>query len=906
MTFQVHIKIGKWYKDDWDPAFVRNYHRDSTVELWIARENQPSQLVYSLTDYDLANSDDGLNPANPFARYGKIWLLPYDTGRHNTVTYADTYTWYDELIVSRRRIADPSVATPNPPDSTTVSGANVSWRSNSNGTESQFKVERCTGFRYDCDYSQAFTQIGIVNTGVTNFTDLTAAAATPYTYRVRATNSSGDSAYTNGQDNTPGVPVDLIATTGSNQVNLSWTDTSESEQGFGIERCAGTLTAASGQASGSCFGSSAVFAPVGQVGPASGIGSRVSFTDTTATGGSTYTYRVRSFNAAGSRKAWDTDNTAYSNSQQAVGTALPPPPPPVCNAPNTMVNGVCTPPTPPPPTCNPPNTIVNGVCTPPLPPPPPTCNPPNTLVNGVCTPPTPPPPVCNPPNTIVNGVCTPPTPPPGGFAGLPAGIGWHELAGTALSTSSYAVCPANNFGSDFYLFRDRCSGIYAFSGSFPDPINNRLILWGGGHGDYSGNELYAINLTANPVTRTRLSNPTVPTVCWPTNCTPRNPNVEEIPTYPINTITRDSAGVVTITTATWPMNFTVGTKVRVSWVGLGFDAAVSEQDPGAGPNSGITVTAVSGDKKTITLTYDNPVMNSPLTASAPSSSSAQVDEWSNTVYTGAPNARHTYNSMVFDPNLNKMVFCGGSLAAMGFLGTGCYSLDNITSMTGDFSTNNPQWTRHFLTPTPSGAYPARSDMPCMDYDPNSKLHIYYDEFDLHAIDFGQNKSVRLTQSANLSAYHMTCVVDPNLHMLYMMGEYNGAFIKAVDISSCAGGISSCAQNLTFQDWTGASSGCSSLATGVAPGLAYDPVGRQVVGIPGGTQSNSVMGSAVYYTAVPDSAAKKFTCTAVTAPGNVPPAASANGIYGRFRYFPGPDVFMLDYAPNQNVWFLRIR
>ncbi len=98
MTFQVHVKIGTWYLND------MNYHMDSTIELWIARENQPSQLVNSWTEYDLANEE-------PLAKYGKVWLLPYHTGKDNTQVHAVGYVWYDELIVSTNRIADPSSIT---------------------------------------------------------------------------------------------------------------------------------------------------------------------------------------------------------------------------------------------------------------------------------------------------------------------------------------------------------------------------------------------------------------------------------------------------------------------------------------------------------------------------------------------------------------------------------------------------------------------------------------------------------------------------------------------------------------------------------------------------------------------------------------------------------------------------
>jgi hypothetical protein len=107
MTFQIHVKIGTWYKND------KKYHRDSTIQLWVAEEWRPSQLVIDFSPtsgdaggYDLANED-------PTNKYGKIWLTPYHTHKDGTQVHPTMYTWYDELIVSRKKIADPA-ASPRP------------------------------------------------------------------------------------------------------------------------------------------------------------------------------------------------------------------------------------------------------------------------------------------------------------------------------------------------------------------------------------------------------------------------------------------------------------------------------------------------------------------------------------------------------------------------------------------------------------------------------------------------------------------------------------------------------------------------------------------------------------------------------------------------------------------------
>ena len=112
MTFQVRIKIGTWYTNN------NIYKHDSTVQLWVAEEGKPSVLVIDFSPHDSACAAQQVSiPAcqtgydlvrvnTPLAKYGKVWLLPYNTGKIATVSYPVAYTWYDELIISRQRILD--------------------------------------------------------------------------------------------------------------------------------------------------------------------------------------------------------------------------------------------------------------------------------------------------------------------------------------------------------------------------------------------------------------------------------------------------------------------------------------------------------------------------------------------------------------------------------------------------------------------------------------------------------------------------------------------------------------------------------------------------------------------------------------------------------------------------------
>ena len=93
LTFQVEIKTGPRVNDEFTNSFVT---------LWIARDGQASQQVFLWGPYKLSAGAPGDNQ-----RFGKVWLLPYDTGKDATVTNPVAYTWYDELIISTNKIADP-------------------------------------------------------------------------------------------------------------------------------------------------------------------------------------------------------------------------------------------------------------------------------------------------------------------------------------------------------------------------------------------------------------------------------------------------------------------------------------------------------------------------------------------------------------------------------------------------------------------------------------------------------------------------------------------------------------------------------------------------------------------------------------------------------------------------------
>lgn len=170
---------------------------------------------------------------------------------------------------------------------------NLTW-ADASSNETSFKVERSVN-------GSGFVQIGAVGANATGYADLTTIAGTAYAYRVRASNSVGDSAYSNtatantpAAPTAPSAPVALTASApSSTQVNLSWADTSANESGFRVERS----TSGGGFVEIAALGANAA-----------------SFADFTATAGTAYAYRVKAYNGIG--------DSGYSNTATVTTPAL--------------------------------------------------------------------------------------------------------------------------------------------------------------------------------------------------------------------------------------------------------------------------------------------------------------------------------------------------------------------------------------------------------------------------------------------------------------------------------------------------------------------------------------------------------------------------------------------------------
>jgi chitodextrinase len=84
-----------------------------------------------------------------------------------------------------------------------------------------------------------------------------------------------------------------------------------------------------------------------------------------------------------------------------------------------------------------------------------------------------------------------------GGGGIPGGLGWYQIPNTTMSS----IAPTY---SDIQAVQGATCVVDCWGSGLADTKRQRLIVWGGGHNGYYGNEVYSLNLTANPITMTLL------------------------------------------------------------------------------------------------------------------------------------------------------------------------------------------------------------------------------------------------------------------------------------------------------------------------------------------------------------------------------------------------------------------
>ncbi len=213
------------------------------------------------------------------------------------------------VAINTLTIAEPTLLTVTRVNETRV---DLSW-SDSNTDETNFRVERG-----DANCAN-FTEIATPT--ATSYTDNNLGTGTTYCYRVRAYKTAVNEWYTVYSTTDTAVTSILVpaavsaSAPNTTQVTVSWTDTTVSETGFEVDRCAGT---------GCDFSTKDTFT----------VGTGVtSYDDNTVFYATDYSYRVRAINTT---EPWTSE---YGTSSSVTTPALAPPTSLIASRANeTMIN----------------------------------------------------------------------------------------------------------------------------------------------------------------------------------------------------------------------------------------------------------------------------------------------------------------------------------------------------------------------------------------------------------------------------------------------------------------------------------------------------------------------------------------------------------------------------------------
>ncbi|MGB9405461.1 MAG: IPT/TIG domain-containing protein [Candidatus Acidiferrales bacterium] len=246
---------------------------------------------------------------------------------------------------------------------------------------------------------------------------------------------------------------------------------------------------------------------------------------------------------------------------------------------------------------------------------------------------------------------------------------------------------------------------------------------------------------------------------------------------------------------------------------------------------------------------------------------------------GSPSSRHTYGSLVYLPNLDKMyAFSGYVACSTGEAESDTWLLDLPTLVSGS---GNP-WTQMNPTTVPNGS----AGVSAAAYDPNTELVFMWDTSDgLWSFNPSTDTYTELNETPTTT--HAYGALDPTRKQIVTFGDGQ---VQKVSIAS--------GSNYSVSTLTG--SGCTGLMSSVGPGLAYDPVLDRIVGWPD-------FGGTVYiYDEDTDS------CTTQSYSASSPPdsahtgsPSTSNGTYGRFQYFPALGAYGLINDYNIDAHTLRL-
>jgi hypothetical protein len=229
---------------------------------------------------------------------------------------------------------------------------------------------------------------------------------------------------------------------------------------------------------------------------------------------------------------------------------------------------------------------------------------------------------------------------------------------------------------------------------------------------------------------------------------------------------------------------------------------------------------------------------------------------------GNPASRHTYDGLTFLPSRGVLVAQGGATAGAG----------NGSEVTWAFDPGKREWTNR------SASGPSPKQECCnftMDCDRSTGKIVLRTTSSIWSYDYDKNTWSKKMDWA-LPSRPRASRVDPKRGLFFSLG--NGDFL-AYDIAG---------DRDVTQAWKTA--GGDSILAAYGPAMDYDAKSGKIVAWNGGSPYALDLDTKVW--------------TKLSAAG-APPKGGEWGTYGRFRYLPEDNVFILVNSVDENVYFYKM-
>ena len=241
---------------------------------------------------------------------------------------------------------------------------------------------------------------------------------------------------------------------------------------------------------------------------------------------------------------------------------------------------------------------------------------------------------------------------------------------------------------------------------------------------------------------------------------------------------------------------------------------------------------------------------------------------------GAPGSRHTYDSLEYVPSLDRFCsFVGGSDYPSGNdRGKGQLNCFNFDVNGWERKAETPDGASIADTIGPKAAYDSVTDKVFVQGGPRGPFSSYSPASNSWSIHIS---------STGWIPYHSTTAIDPNRRKMVFVGQGEQWIVDLKNPSAAASRLNA--------------SGGSAVINPNGPGLEYDPVSDRIVAWAGGASVYTLNLDTLTWTQLPPAATNTVT----------PTGANSTGTYGRFRYIPSKNVYIVVNNIDENVYFYKL-